>query len=679
VAGELAAGTVEIAELDAACPTVRIVSGQDGWWAPLLEGGPDGIALEIPLPAQITTHELRLCVSDSTGRQAELRAPIQVLRELFIQGDLPAQVTLGDVVELRGTVHNRTGAAVEARVSLTVGDGLTLEGDAERSCSVAAGGSAMLRWVVTAARCGSWPLRLCLGADDAEQLRLSVMPAGPPLIEQSELVPGKACPLPVEADDLQALASLHIVLPALAPFEQLASWSRYTHGCVEQTASRVETAAHVLQYAAAHGLAFEGEPETAALIDQGVGALLACQGPTGWSWYGDGGDPYLTSLVLRALLEARKAGRHLPEQALSQGLIALFRTKDGWHEASGFGAGLPEALLLAEVLGALQGVRDALGTRRVEDAVDELLDDLTRQMLEDPLDDPYLLSIAVLPIAQAHPQLAALAGRLVLDDHQDGGLPRFDGPGGADEALAAACHVLRLSDQTVPPELLRALSRPSLDDLFNTRGLMLRVRELVSLQPESALAGKLTVRVGAETVRAVSLDELSPVAAALALAWIDLSDFVQPGAPVQVDLDPPGLSGLQIHLRTDRWPAEPVVGSALSRRLSTETAALGDPVTVTLSLPQDLPEMSVLQEPLPANARVDAASLDALVEAGVLASWQSTGGVLQLYLERAPEALSYQLIADRPGACTQAGPSLSPMYGSDRQRREGAATTLTVS
>ncbi len=576
------------------------------------------------------------------------------------------------------TVHNRGDALLQGVLELTAGDGLSLHGSAEQAIEVSACSSAQRRWVIEAVACGRHAVCFTLQGRDAEELVLDVIPPGSPVRTQVEVMPGRPLVVPSEADDHQVCASLHVALPSLAPFAQLVAWSRYRHGCSEQTASRVETAARVLGYADRHGLRLAGREATETMIDQGVGTLLAWQGPKGWSWYGEGEDPYLSSLVLRGLVAARQVGRDVPESAIRQGLVGLFRTRSSWHEADGFGYGLPEELLLAEVLGALQAVQSVLPNRRVEDAVDELMEQLTRQMMEDPPSDPYLLSIAVQPVAEAHPEMVQLAAGMVLTDWRAEGHPRFAGPGGQDEALAAASRVLRISGLAVPPEWARQLSRPSPDDLFNTRGLAMRTRALVELEPDSTFEGRLTIRVGNQCVRETQLDRDSHTSAALDLAWVDLSGHLVPGVEVSVDLEPAELEGLQVHLECARWPASGAAMEQLSRHLSHQTATVGQGVEVTLELDGELPDWSVLREPLPSNTRVDRESLDALVAAGQICSWSQVAGALQLYFESPPSRLTYGLIADRVGVCSQPGPLLAPMYGSASATLQGAATCLRV-
>ncbi|WP_374688799.1 alpha-2-macroglobulin family protein, partial [Promineifilum sp.] len=118
------------------------------WEAKLLTDENGQASVEIPLPDNVTTWRLHSKAATTDTQVGQASVDILARLPLIVRPVTPRFFTVGDVVSLGANVNNNTDADIEATVTLEAA-GVVIDGEAEQTVNVPAGGRALVRWDVT--------------------------------------------------------------------------------------------------------------------------------------------------------------------------------------------------------------------------------------------------------------------------------------------------------------------------------------------------------------------------------------------------------------------------------------------------------------------------------------------------------------------------------------------------
>jgi len=307
------------------------------FWDPVVRTGKDGRArVQVKLPDNLTTW--RMQARGITAETLVGRSDADVLStlDLLVRPVLPRFFVVGDRAEIATIVHNNTGAAVSAVVTLTV-EGLTLDYDPAQASQttvvdIPAGDKVKVVWPVIALPGEQVVVRMETRGDGYYDGREDTLPvyrystpevvgtagrlAGPDLRQEIVQLPRTFDPTQGELT-VQLDGSL-----TAATADALTYLEHFPYECVEQTVSRFLP--NVLTYQALEEMGI-ARPELKAALTEQVGVALQrlyaqqkVDGGWGW-WLSDESNPYLTAYVLQGMLEAYRAGFTVDVDVLRKG------------------------------------------------------------------------------------------------------------------------------------------------------------------------------------------------------------------------------------------------------------------------------------------------------------------------------------------------------------------------
>ncbi|MEJ5311191.1 MAG: Ig-like domain-containing protein [Anaerolineae bacterium] len=300
---------------------IRTNFADTAFWDPVVRTGTDGRArVAVKLPDNLTTW--RMQARGITAETLVGRTDVDVLStlDLLVRPVLPRFFVVGDRAEIATIVHNNTGAAVSAVVTLTV-EGLEVAGATQQTVNIPAGDKVKVVWPVTAlpeekvtVRMEAWGDGYYDGREDTLPVYRYSTPevvgtagrlAGPELRQEIVQLPRVFDPTQGELT-VQLDGSL-----TAATADALTYLEHFPYECVEQTVSRFLP--NVLTYQALEEMGIARPGLKAALTEQ-VGVALQrlyaqqkYDGGWGW-WQTDISNPYLTAYVLQGMLEAHRTG-----------------------------------------------------------------------------------------------------------------------------------------------------------------------------------------------------------------------------------------------------------------------------------------------------------------------------------------------------------------------------------
>ena len=118
-------------------------------WEAIVTTDANGEAtVTVKLPDNLTTWRLNAKAVSEQTLVGEASRDILATRQLLIRPVTPRFLTFGDRVQMTAVVNNQSANDIDATASLEA-TGVSLDGEAEQSISVPAGGSALVRWPVT--------------------------------------------------------------------------------------------------------------------------------------------------------------------------------------------------------------------------------------------------------------------------------------------------------------------------------------------------------------------------------------------------------------------------------------------------------------------------------------------------------------------------------------------------
>ncbi|MGC9396859.1 MAG: Ig-like domain-containing protein, partial [Anaerolineae bacterium] len=311
---------------------IRTEFADTAFWDPVVRTGTDGRArVEVKLPDNLTTW--RMQARGITAETLVGRSDVDVLStlDLLVRPVLPRFFVVGDRAEIATIVHNNTGAAVSADVTLTV-EGLEVAGLTQQTVNISAGDKVKVVWPVTVLPEEQVVVRMEAYGDGYYDGREDTLPvyryATPEIVGTAGRLAGpelrqEIVQLPRDFDPTQGELTVQLdgSLTA-ATADALDYLEHYPYECVEQTVSRFLP--NVLTYQALQEMNL-AKPELKAQLTEQVGVALQrlyaqqkYDGGWGW-WLSDDSNLYLTAYVLQGLLEAHRAGFTVETDVLHKG------------------------------------------------------------------------------------------------------------------------------------------------------------------------------------------------------------------------------------------------------------------------------------------------------------------------------------------------------------------------
>jgi len=308
------------------------------YWNPAIVTNSDGEArVSFDLPDNLTTWRATVRGITEGTMCGQATNTVISRQDMLVRLEMPRFLVQRDRTMLTAVVHNYTSKDQRVKVRLRA-PGLHIDGDANRTISVARNGAERLDWGVSALKPGIFGVDVrAVGetAGDEVLLDLPVRPHGPQIVAAQSAVVAKSgessVTVNVRRDAIMDATRLRITLaPSLAAamFGSLDYLAQYPYGCTEQTVSSFLPDVVLFRSLAAAGMPkIERQAELPAMVRRGLGRLYKFElDDGGWSWctYGEA-DPWMTAYVCYALIEARKAGFAVNDDVLRRGLDALNR------------------------------------------------------------------------------------------------------------------------------------------------------------------------------------------------------------------------------------------------------------------------------------------------------------------------------------------------------------------
>jgi hypothetical protein len=289
-------------------------------------------SVEFKLPDSLTNWQVVVTGVSKKMHVGQARASFRTFKPIMVWPMIPRVYTEGDIVELFGSVHNRTDEPQQIRVKLKVENGEVLSAP-EKVVVVPSMSNVPVYWKFKALKAGFTQLLMtadCRAGNDASLKRLPVSrAAAAQIVTVSGMVKDETSFEIPRGVDLKSAALEVNFAPSLAAdmADTLNFLVDYPYGCVEQTMSRFLPAIKVAQVLQNFDVDHqELKKKLPGCVAGGLKRLLELQQPDGgWGWNGNGQThEMMTPYALYGLLQAEKAGYQIPsEQAVERGLNRL--------------------------------------------------------------------------------------------------------------------------------------------------------------------------------------------------------------------------------------------------------------------------------------------------------------------------------------------------------------------
>jgi len=335
-------------------------------WSPNIITNADGRAsVTVKLPDNLTTWRLdvRVVTQGNDIHIGQAQTEISTNLPLSIRPVAPRFFVVGDRVTLAAAILNGTETDQTVRAKLEA-KGVSIDGDAEKSVTIAAGARARVTWSVVVERGQSVDLTFYAigqnGAQDAAKPLLTTGPDGtiPVLTYTTPDVPASTSGILQAGGSLSEIVAIphrlqgldgNLTLrvePSLAAAlpDSFKYLRQYPYYCIEQTTSTFLP--NIFTYRALRDIG-KSDPTLEKGLNENMQAALkkiagAQNKDGGWGWYA-GWDSHLliTTYVVLSLTEAQNAGLSiapLNQSSIDQGIgymkanmIAAGTTTDMWR------------------------------------------------------------------------------------------------------------------------------------------------------------------------------------------------------------------------------------------------------------------------------------------------------------------------------------------------------------
>jgi hypothetical protein len=207
----------------------------------------------------------------------------------------------------------------------------------------------------------------------------------------------------------------------------------------------------------------------------------------------------------------------------------------------------------------------------------------------------------------------------------------------------------------------------------NARGTAAAVRALLLIPPtKKEIPSTVEIRVNGKTVRTVEINPDDPFISAVSLRMVEITSHLGKGDN-KVEIRYDGNLKAPVKLTVSKWSAKTATmalavpgapAAAVGRGLTDLSSGTGQLVKVNVKV--DLKGKArpvTVTEPIPSNAEVETASLDALMEKGLILGYDLEPDRLVLYPTPGKDQihLTYRLAGVRAGLAIMSGTQVAPL------------------
>ena len=316
------------------------------YWNPTIVTDTNGSAnVEVKLPDNLTTWTAIANGVTAQTQVGKATGDTIVTKDLIVRPVLPRFLNVGDQATIGAIVRNSTERTQVVTITLTATNlvygkqpNQPVLDAAIYTTTVAAGQSATVNWWVSVPKLPNVPnapnvpisTTITIGARgetarDAVQLTIPIEPFGEKrVVANAGQLDDNEARFTINVPNDATFASVRLsASPSLAAglIDSLEYLTGYPYGCVEQTMSRFLPTVLVKQ--SLDKLQIKNDKlqkEIPKQVEDGLTRLYAFQhGDGGWGWWeSDDSQPYETAYVLYGLLQAKKAGYKVDENAIKR-------------------------------------------------------------------------------------------------------------------------------------------------------------------------------------------------------------------------------------------------------------------------------------------------------------------------------------------------------------------------
>jgi len=310
------------------------------YWNPTIVTDANGNAsVEVKLPDNLTTWT---AIANGVTAQTQVgkgTGDTVVTKDLIVRPVLPRFFNVGDQATIGAIIRNSTERAQNVTVAISATT-ISLAAPLTRTLTISAGQSATVNWGVSVPQVGAGSPRpytttITIGARgetarDAVQISLPIEPFGEKrVVANAGQLDENETRFTINVPNDATFATIKLsTSPSLAAgmIDSLEYLTGYPYGCVEQTMSRFLPTVLVKQ--ALDKLQIKNdkiEKELPKQVEDGLTRLYAFQHEDGgWGWWeSDDSQPYETAYVLYGLVQAKKAGYPVDENAIKRAIRFL--------------------------------------------------------------------------------------------------------------------------------------------------------------------------------------------------------------------------------------------------------------------------------------------------------------------------------------------------------------------
>jgi uncharacterized protein YfaS (alpha-2-macroglobulin family) len=307
--------------------------------------------LDVTLPESLTTYRIMAVAGDRQSRFGGGESEIRVNKPVTLSPAFPRFMAVGDRASFGSVVTSQLAAAGPAVVTMRSldPDVLEVQGDARHTVTIAAGGSAEVRFDTVARKVGRARVRITVqlnAEDDAfeDVVPVEVLSSPETVAAYGEARPDAAERLEVPTGVVPGFGGLHLELSSTA-MTGLGEGARYLveypYGCAEQVGSRALALALAADLGGAFRLPGIEAQDLAPTVQTALASLEKFQCANGGFAYWPGEcrwtSPYLTAYLLHVLQVASSEGYGVGSDVIGRALDYLQRAlaepppaNEGW-------------------------------------------------------------------------------------------------------------------------------------------------------------------------------------------------------------------------------------------------------------------------------------------------------------------------------------------------------------
>jgi uncharacterized protein YfaS (alpha-2-macroglobulin family) len=308
--------------------TLRKLFMSTAYWNPNIIVGPDGKAMiEFDLPDNLTTYRVMAIVTDKNSRIGSTDDQIVVRKPVMIQPVITRFVYPDDKLEIEAIVFNGTSKSGSVQLISEFSGVELVNNDARRSGTIEAGGEKTFKFAIKVTGRDEATIRFAaqIGSyTDAIEVKIPILEPGTKrTIVETKMVDNSGTIITnIPAERIPNSTHFEVVTSTTALSELKGAVQylmRYPNGCIEQTTSTAYPLVVLKDLLPEMGVEVN-LADLKKFSEAGIKRILSFQTSGGGLAYWPGGtEPhaFATAFGLTALIEAKKKGYDVPDQALA--------------------------------------------------------------------------------------------------------------------------------------------------------------------------------------------------------------------------------------------------------------------------------------------------------------------------------------------------------------------------